>query len=233
MSDDKTSLRDTVVDYLHKYPDFLSENPEVLEILEIPHKSGAAVSLIERQVDQLRAANEDLNQQLRYLIRVATENEQLMSRLHKLTLELILIESRSEFFTHLGDALLNDFNTDILQICLFDPELADDAGEDVMNIAVDDPRMELFRATLEKGEIFCGRMSMERMDFLFGSKARWVQSMALMPLGKNGLFGLMAIGSSDQNRFFPGMGTLFLDLLTDVISTNLSKAQPQEQRRTA
>ena len=29
------------------------------------------------------------------------------------------------------------------------------------------------------------------------------------------------------------MGTLFLDLLTDVISTNLSNTQPLEQRRTA
>lgn len=233
MSDDRTSLKDVVENYLRKYPDFLVENPELLETLEIHHSSGAAVSLIEKQVEQLRAANDDLNQQLSYLIRVATENEQLMARLHRLTLDLMAIEPRCEFFTHLGGALLNDFNTDILQICLFDPELAEDAGEDVMSIAADDPRIEPFRALLEKDETFCGRLGEERMDFLFGSKARWVQSMALMPLGKNGKYGLMAIGSSDQNRFFPGMGTLFLDLLTDVISTNLSKAQPQEQRRTA
>ena len=233
MSDDRTSLKDVVASYLRKYPDFLVENPELLETLEIHHRSGSAVSLIEKQVEQLRAANEDLNQKLSYLIRVATENEQLMSRLHKLTLELMAIDSRSEFFTHLGGVLLNDFNTDILQICLFDPELADDAGEDVMSIAADDPRIEPFNALFEKGETFCGRLDEKRTDFLFGSKARWVQSMALMPLGANGKHGLMAIGSSDQNRFFPGMGTLFLDLLTDVISTNLSNTQPREQRRTA
>ena len=233
MSDDRTSLKDVVASYLKKYPDFLVENPELLETLEIHHSSGAAVSLIEKQVEQLRAANDDLNQQLSYLIRVATENEQLMSRLHRLTLELMAIDSRSEFFTHLGGALLNDFNTDILQICLFDPELAEDAGEDVLSIASDDPRIESFKDLLDKGDTFCGRLGEQRMDFLFGSKARWVQSMALMPLGENGKYGLMAIGSSDQNRFFPGMGTLFLDLLTDVISTNLSNAQPQEQRRTA
>ena len=233
MSDDKTSLKDVVANYLKKYPDFLVENPELLETLEIHHCSGAAVSLIEKQVEQLRAANEDLNQQLSYLIRVATENEQLMSRLHRLTLELMAIDSRNEFFTHLGGALLNDFNTDILQICLFDPELAADAGEDIMSIEADDSRMEPFSALLEKDETFCGRLGEERMDFLFGSKARWVQSMALMPLGENGRFGLMAIGSSDQNRFFPGMGTLFLDLLADVISANLSMSEPREQRRTA
>jgi uncharacterized protein YigA (DUF484 family) len=44
---------------------------------------------------------------------------------------------------------------------------------------------------------------------------------------------MMAIGSSDQNRFYPGMGTLFLDLLADVIAAKLSLDQPEEQRRSA
>ena len=62
---------------------------------------------------------------------VASENEQLMSRLHQLTVDLLSIDSRKEFFTHLGNSLLNDFNADILQICLFDEAIATEAGEDV------------------------------------------------------------------------------------------------------
>lgn len=86
---------------------------------------------------------------------------------------------------------------------------------------------------MEKGKTLCGRLSERKMDFLFGSKARWVQSTALIPLGEKGSLGMMAIGSSDQARFFPGMGTLFLDLLANVIATNLQQDAPQEQRRTA
>ena len=71
------------------------------------------------------------------------------------------------------------------------------------------------------------------MVFLFGSKARWVQSVALVPLGDHGSLGVMAIGSSDQNRFYPGMGTLFLDLLADVITARLEQDPPEEQRRSA
>jgi uncharacterized protein YigA (DUF484 family) len=43
----------------------------------------------------------------------------------------------------------------------------------------------------------------------------------------------MAIGSSDPARFYPGMGTLFLDLLADVISNSLGNAKPEAQRRSA
>jgi uncharacterized protein YigA (DUF484 family) len=233
MSDDKTSLKEVVASYLRKNPDFLEKNPEMLEELQVNHQSGAAVSLIERQVEQLRSSNEDLRKQLNRLVQVAAENEQLMSRLHKLTLELMAIESRDDFFTHLGSSLLNDFNADILQICLFDQETAAQAGEDVMGVSADDTELEQFQAHLEKDETVCGRMSDSKLDFLFGSKARWVQSAALIPLGEKGSDGMMAIGSSDPSRFYPGMGTLFLDLLADVISARLADSPPEIQRRSA
>jgi uncharacterized protein YigA (DUF484 family) len=233
MSDDKTSLKEVVASYLRKNPDFLDENPDVLESLEISHRSGVAASLIERQVEQLRAANEDLGRQLTRLVQVAAENEKLMSRLHELTLELMAIDSRQEFFTRLGNSLLNDFNADILQICLFDEETAAEAGEDVMGLAADTPELEPFRIHLDKDETVCGRMSESKLEFLFGSKARWVQSTALVPLGEKGAHGMMAIGSSDASRFYPGMGTLFLDLLARVITARLAVQQPEEQRRSA
>ena len=233
MSDDKTSLKEVVASYLLKNPDFLDENPAVLEVLEINHQSGTAVSLIERQVESLRASNEEMQKQLNRLVQVASENEKLMSRLHHLTLELMSIGSRQEFFTHLGNSLLNDFNADILQIFLLDRDIASEAGDDVIGTQPDDPGLEQFKEQLEKGETVCGRFSQSKLEFLFGSKARWVQSTVLTPLGENGCDGMMAIGSSDPARFYPGMGTLFLDLLADVISTSLANDEPEEQRRTA
>lgn len=232
MSDDRT-LEDVVVDYLQNHPDFLERRPDVLESLQFNHQSGSAVSLIERQVEQLRATNAEMEKRLATLLHVAAENEQLITRLHRLTIELMPVAERGEFFTRLGNRLLNDFNADILQICLFDPELAAEAGEDVVAIDADDPEVEGFRPLLDKDGATCGRLNESKMAFLFGSKARWVQSVALVPLGDNGSLGLMAIGSSDQNRFYPGMGTLFLDLLAEVIAARLSLESPEEQRRTA
>lgn len=233
MSDAKTSLKEVVASYLRKHPDFFKDHPDVLERVEIEHESGGAASLIEKQVEQLRGSNQELNRQLNRLVQVASENERLMSRLHALTLKLMTIDSRREFFTQLGNSLLNDFNADILQICLFDEAAAQQAGEDVMYIGADDPALEPFRAQLEKGDTVCGRLSEAKLEFLFGSKSRWVQSTALVPLGEKGCDGMMAIGSSDPARFYPGMGTLFLDLLANVISTRLSAKEPEAQRRSA
>lgn len=233
MTDDKTSLKQVVANYLRKYPDFLLEHPELLETLQLSHDSGTATSLIERQVEQLRASNEDLNRQLNRLVQIASENERLMSRLHGLTLELMSVGSESAFFERLGERLLNDFNADIVQICLLDPAAAEAAGGEVRFIEADDPALEPFRANLEKGVASCGRFGEGKLDFLFGNRAQWVQSTALVPIGERGSLGMMAIGSSDPARFYPGMGTLFLELLTDVIATRLERSRPEEQRRSA
>jgi len=233
MDDDKTSLKEVVATYLRKNPEFLEEYPDVLETLHLNHKSGVAVSLIERQVNQLRQKNQDLDRQLNRLVHVAAENEQLMTRLHQLTLELMLINSRKEFFTHLGNSLLNDFNADILQICLFDLDIATEAGEDVKHLRADEPEMERFLTLLDKNHSICGRLGESKLEFLFGSKARWVQSTVLVPLGEKGEYGMMAIGSSDETRFYPGMGTLFLDLLANVIASSLTNRDELEQRRSA
>lgn len=230
MNDKTRSMTEIVARYLKKYPDFLVKHPEILEAVELPHESGAAVSLIEKQVQQLREQNRNLTRQLNQLVQVASNNEQLMGRLHTLTLELMAIEDIDRFFDRLCDALKNEFNADILNISLYDRNV--DCGPDtpVYSVRRDDPDLQAIQAKLEKGETVCGRFNRTKLDFLFGSRAQWVQSTALVPLGED---GILAIGSSDPARFYPGMGTLFLDLLASVVTSRLALTEPQEQRRSA
>ena len=233
MSDDTSSLKDIVAKYLRRHPTFLDDYPDVLEILQLNHAAGVASSLIERQVNQLRKKNHELTRQLNRLVHVASENEQLMSRLHQLTLELMSIGDPTEFFQHLGRSLLEDFKADILRICLFDRNLAGAAGGDVRWLDRKDEDLKQFQIHLESGHTVCGRLSESKLALLFESKARWVRSTALVPLGDKGVDGMMAIGSSDPARFYPGMGTLFLDLLADVISSSLANVKPEAQRLSA
>lgn len=238
MSEKKAESLETIVaKFLRKHPNFLKKNPEVLESQQLLHNSGVAASLIERQVKMLREKNEELNRQLNRLIQVASENEQLMSRLHQLTIELMAIPDLSDFFGHLSEKLMEDFNADIFKVCLFGsaPVVIEDESlaESVRLISREDGDVQKFHDQLDKGETVCGRHSQTKLEFLFDSRARWVQSTALLPLGKKGEHGLMAIGSSDPARFYPGMGTLFLELLADVVCTKLANIEPEEQRRTA
>ena len=233
MNESKSSLKDIVAAYLRSNPELLKEYPDVLQTLSLSHSTGAPSSLIERQVKQLREQNPDLTRQLNRLMHLASENEQLMTRLHQLTLELMAIGQLSVFFKRLASSLREDFNADIVKIFLFSHELASEGGSEVLWVSEADENVQLFQSQLEAGKSVCGRFNDRKLSFLFESKCQWVKSSVLVPIGQAGKVGLLAIGSSDPSRFYPGMGTLFLDLLADVISSNLTNFQPQEQRLSA
>lgn len=230
MTQKKRSTEDIVSQYLLEHTDFLVRHPEILMSLELPHHSGDAVSLIERQVEQLRALNQKLSKQLNQLIRVATDNEALMHRLHELTLELMAIDDLSAFFERLCDALLEEFSADILNVTLIDLEVKAGRNTPLFNVEREDPEFQQFLPHLEKGETVCGRLNRNKLDFLFRHRSQWVESSALVPLGD---YGMIAIGSSDPARFYPGMGTLFLDLLARAVTLKLALSEPHRKRRTA
>ncbi|KAA9130852.1 DUF484 family protein [Marinihelvus fidelis] len=219
-----------VKNFLQDNPGFLVDHPDLLAEMQLPHESGEAVSLIEKQVNLLRDQNRKLSRQLNQLIRVATDNEALMDRLHGLTLELILVEDTGAFFDRLAEVLLEEFDADILNISLFEREIKASDSTPLFNYDRDDPELKPFAGHLEKGKTVCGRLNKGKLEFLFRSRAQWVQSSALVPLGDA---GMMAIGSSDPARFYPGMGTLFLDLLARVIVRKLELTAPEQQRRSA
>lgn len=219
-----------VARYLLDHPDFLSRHPEVLDQLQLPHASGEAVSLIERQVEQLRARNEKLVGQLEQLLKVAGENEALMTRLHELTLELMTIGDLAAFFDRLAEVLQDEFEADVLNITLFDHDVEAGDRTPIFRADREEPELQPLGAQLDKGESSCGRLNRAKLDALFRSRAQWVQSTALVPIGDK---GFLAIGSSDPARYYPGMGTLFLDLLAQVIFTRLEIETPEQQRRTA
>jgi hypothetical protein len=87
-------------------------------------------------------------------------------------------------------------------------------------IAADDARMQPFRDCLADGEPLCGRLQPEKNAVLYGPRVEDVQSTALMPLPG---VGLVAVGSTNPNRFFPGMGTLFLRMMGEALVTALAR----------
>jgi uncharacterized protein YigA (DUF484 family) len=230
MSDINRSIEDIVKKFLRQNPDFLEREPGLLTSLELSHASGPAVSLIEKQVQYLRVQNESLEQQLNQLVQIASDNEKLMGRLHRLTLELMSIGDLPTFFDRLSDALLSELKADILNITLFNVKIEAGPKTPMFHIPRDDPDMQQFNSHIEKGVSVCGRLNRDKRDHLFGSRAQWVQSTALVPLGDD---GILAIGSSDPARFYPGMGTLFLDLLAQVVSARLALEEPEKQRKSA
>jgi uncharacterized protein YigA (DUF484 family) len=59
-------------------------------------------------------------------------------------------------------------------------------------------------------------------DYLFGEGAVDIGSVALVPLGPAGRFGLLACGSTDSQRFNPTVSTEFLARIGELISAALA-----------
>lgn len=230
MSDNTRSIEDIVLKFLRQNPDYLEREPALLKHLELNHASGPAVSLIERQVQYLREENETLEQRLNQLVQIASDNEKLMSRLHRLTLELMSIGDLPTFFDSLAESLLSEFKADIINITLFNLKLEASAKTPLFYLQHDDPEMQQFQEHIDKGVSVCGRLSRDKRDYLFGTRAQWVESCVLVPMGDD---GMLAVGSSDPARFYPGMGTLFLDLLAQVVTSRLALEIPEKQRKSA
>jgi len=60
-------------------------------------------------------------------------------------------------------------------------------------------------------------------EFLFGSEAAGIGSVALIPLTALRPPGLLALGSLDRERFHPGMSTEFLSRMAELIADALAR----------
>ncbi len=215
--DDKQQVEDNleqqVAAYLADHPDFLVRHPEVLGRIDIPHPTGDAVSLIERQVRTLREQNRLYSSQLESLLAIARDNDALAKRLHRLTLALIETRSFDEVLNTLQDELRNLFAADAVEMKLFSAEeLATHANET-------GPAM--FRDFIEKERPSCGELPQEQMAYLFGPQAGETGSVALIPLHASPLVGVLAIGSHDPERFSATKSVDFLHRLSDIVSATL------------
>lgn len=209
-----------VASYLRQHPEFLAEFPDIAMALVLPREQGQAASLASYQLDVLRDKNRDLARRLHELVEIAHENEALMVRVHTLTLALMRAHNLPDTASAVVAALTEDFHTDLVRLVLFrsDPQLP--AAEWLIAEPSGAPAFPAFAEFLKRAEPLCGRLQQDKLDALFGASADEVQSAVLLPIGNT---GMLAIGSHDANRFHPGMGTVFLKLIGEAVSTALAR----------
>lgn len=210
-----------VVDYLREHPNFFEQHAGLLAILKVPHPSGAAVSLIERQVSLLREQNRHLKRKLLDLVQIGRDNEQLAERMHVLGLSLMKSQDLNEMLNALRDTLHSEFHADAVAVQLFDGYDAKAHGTWIQSLRKDDPAFGALDNFFKHHRPLCGRLKPEQIACLFGPQASEIGSAVLLPLGEQGRYGLLAIGSREHDRFHPGMGTLFLKHMGELVSRAL------------
>jgi len=209
-----------VAAFLRRHPRFLQQFPDLAVSLVVPREEGSAASLASYQLEVLRDKNRELSRRLQDLFANAQENERLSVRTHQLTLALMRQKTPADTLRAMAATLAEDFNGDLVRLVVFHPVAGLDDTEWLQVIAQDDARLQPFRDCLADGEPLCGRLQPEKHALLYGMRAEDVQSTALLPLPG---VGLIAVGSRDTNRFFPGMGTLFLRMMGESLATALKR----------
>jgi uncharacterized protein YigA (DUF484 family) len=57
----------------------------------------------------------------------------------------------------------------------------------------------------------------------FGEEESILKSFAYVPLRGDKVFGLLVLASEDPQRFYPEMGTLYLERLGELVSTGFGR----------
>lgn len=205
-----------IADYLITHPDFFERHPDALAAIDIPHPTGDAVSLIERQVKTLREQSLNYRNQLEHLVSVARENDALARRLHRLTLALIETQTFDEVLNTLQDELRDQFKADAVEMKLF--------ASEQLEAHAHESGPALFSDFLRRARPNCGQLEKAQLEYLFGPQAGETGSAALIPLTAPPMAGVLAIGSRDPQRFHQGKSVDFLQRLAEVVSAKLQSA---------
>lgn len=255
-TDFDTAISDNaVIKHLTGNPEFFVNNQDILARLRVPHASGTAVSLIEKQVSVLRGKCTHLENSLRDLIAVARENENLHQRLHILIQEIITAPSLDDIVELTQTSLKDNFSAEDVHIMLIAAppkrssrkpsaarkgeaaapkktaksasKLDKVAGATVVRHT--DKRVKQFADVFSRGSTLCGMPSEEHLLAMVGKEHADVASAAIIPLHFNRKLGVVMLTSRDESRFGVGKGVMFLDQMGELLSRRIHSYTAQGQ----
>ncbi len=197
-----------IAEYLEANTDFFEQHPDLLIKLRLPHPSGEnMISLVERQLVELRQRNEHLDKKLLEWIQYGQENDALQQKVHDFTVALIHPHDW-ETLEHLIPHLLQD----IFAI----PHAS-------LQVWQYHPAQESVRITASRhSRPFCLHEPLGGTTHWLTNNNQLLRSFAYMPLHAGSeTVGLLALASEDRQRYYPEMDTLFLHRIADIVSAAL------------
>jgi uncharacterized protein len=208
-----------VARYLKDNPDFLADHGELFTQLTVPHPHGGqAISLAERQLHALRDKIRLLEGKLAELIRFGEENDEIGEKVHRLSLALLETEDYEGLRHELFENMRDDFSVPHVGLRVWNSVLTRD-GDDFTPVT---EALRFFAGDLRHP--YCGApANLEVIDW-FGAASPHIRSVALVPLRRDAqVFGLLALGSEEAERFYPEMGTLYLGRIGDLVASALRR----------
>ena len=209
-----------IAQYLQDHPQFFEEHAELMSHMVIPHPHGGrTISITERQMLSLRDKNKQLEVKMNELLQFGEENDSISEKMHRLGVAMIAAASFQSVLHTLNFHLRDDFSIPHVALRLWNrPDNADELPEFTEVSA----ELQAFAETL--GQPYCGSTSGFETSSWFGEASKQVRSQALIAMRNGGgTIGMIALGSEDAQRFYAGMGTLYLERLGEMASAALAR----------
>ncbi|MCV6613579.1 MAG: DUF484 family protein [Cellvibrionaceae bacterium] len=222
MSDTDSAIDEQeVIEFLKQNQDFFTQHPNLLADITLPHASGSAISLVERQVAVLRERNIEMRHRLSNLLDNARDNDKLFDKTKRLVLALMEAQDLGD----VADALYYSFNSDFkvhyTTLLLFSNDSELQAGP-ARVVSLSEAREPLGKI-IKSGKASCGHFDGNTVHYLFENDAAKVGSAAIAPLIHGNCFGLLAVGNRDSEYYRSSMGTLFLSYIADMLNRTIPK----------
>ena len=212
-----------VISYLRDHPEFFTGKDDLLAEMRVPHPSGPATSLVERQLSIYRERNVELRQRLSDLLENARRNDKLFSKTRRLVLAVIQAETWLDIEAALDDSLRRDFMVDHWSLLYFS-----ETKYDAPLRCITDAEAQRQINRLFKGHrAFCGELTDETMDLLLDDKQSGAQSIASAQIRDSRQLGVISVASDDPKFYRSSMDTLFLDYIADALALRLPQIPAQ------
>ena len=207
-----------VARYLQDHPEFFEDHAEVLSEIQVPHPHGGrAIPLSERQIVSLREKTKVLEAKLRELVQYGEENDALGEKVHRAALEVIKAPHLEAMLRAIYYNLREDFAVPHVSIRLW----SEAEHPPLVEFGPASQEARVFAESLRHP--YCSGKPMFETGQWFGEAETILKSFAYVPLRGDKVFGLLILASEDPQRFYPEMGTLYLERLGELVSAGFGR----------
>ena len=197
-----------IAQYLQNNPQFFENHVETLTQINLPHPHGGrTISLSERQLLALREKNKELEKALREMIAFAKENDALQHKVHEFVVALFAARDLTTLQEMIPHLLRDIFAIPhaALQLWQTSP-----------------PSAEVLAFADAQAQPVCLHHAAHDTARWFGESAAQLHSFAYLPLHAGIVtIGMLVLASEDKQRFYPEMGTVFLQRIAEAASSAL------------